>query len=55
MQGSIRAGIGFLIVFGAVGGMDTATDSQLLVESLVAVLGLCVMYSGVSAMNRGIQ
>ena len=55
MKGSIRAGIGFLIVFAAVGGIDNATDSQLLVETLVAVLGLGIMYSGVSAMNRGIQ
>lgn len=55
MKGSIRAFVGFLIVFGAVGGMDNATDSQLLVETLVAVLGLCVMYSGVSAMNGGIN
>ena len=55
MKGSIRAGIGFLIVFAAVGGIDNATDSQLLVETLVAVLGLSIMYSGVSAMNRGIQ
>ena len=55
MQGSIRVGIGFLFVFGAVGGMDTSTDLQLVLESLVAVLGLSIMYSGVSAMNRGIQ
>ena len=53
MRGSIRAFVGFLIVFGCVGGMDNATDSQLLVATLGAVLGLCVMYSGVSAMNGG--
>ena len=54
MKGSIRAILGLLVVFGAVGGIDNATDSQLLVESLIAVLGLGIMYSGVSAMNRGI-
>jgi hypothetical protein len=54
MKGSIRAILGLLVVFAAVGGIDNATDSQLLVESLIAVLGLAIMYSGVSAMNRGI-
>lgn len=52
MKGSIRAILGFLVVFGAVGGMDNATDNQLLVELLIAVLGLATMYSGVSAMKE---
>ena len=51
MKGSIRAGIGFLIVFAAVGGIDNATDSQLLLETLLAIVGLGIMYSGVSAMK----
>lgn len=54
MKGSLRAIVGFLCVFGAVGGMDNATDSQLLVESLVAVLGLAIMYSGVLAMKGNV-
>ena len=29
MKGSIRAGIGFLVVYAAVGGMDNASDTQL--------------------------
>jgi hypothetical protein len=53
MKGSIRAGIGFLCVFGSVGGLDNAADAQLLLATSIAVLGLLLMYSGVSAMNEG--
>jgi len=42
----IRFFVGFLIVFGAVGGMDTATDSQLLTLVLVAAAGLGLMAAG---------
>lgn len=52
MKGSIRAIVGFLLVFGSVGGMDNATDSQLYLVLLpIAVLGLGIMYSGVSSMS----
>lgn len=51
MKGSIRAITGLLITMSAAGGMDNATDLQLPVVILVAVLGLAVMYSGVSAMK----
>ena len=51
MKGSIRAGIGFLCVFGAVGGLDNGPDSSLLLGLSMAVLGLGIMYSGVSAMK----
>lgn len=53
MKGSIRALVGFLIVFGAVGSMDYDPTVSVVLASLVAVVGLAVMYSGVSAMNRG--
>ena len=55
MCGSIRAFVGLLIVFGAVGGIDNATDGELFITTLLAVLGLAVMYSGVRAMNGGIR
>lgn len=55
MRGSIRAILGLVIVFGAVGGIDNATDNQLVPAILLAVCGLVLMYSGVSAMNRGIN
>jgi uncharacterized membrane protein len=55
MRGSIRTFVGLLVVFGSVGGMDNATDAQLPVVLLFAVAGLALMYSGVRAMNRGIN
>ena len=52
MKGSIRAIVGFLVVFGAVGGMDNASDSALFTTLLpVALVGLCLMASGVNAMS----
>ena len=42
----IRFVIGFLIVFGAAGGMDNATDEQLLTLVLVAAAGLGLMAAG---------
>jgi hypothetical protein len=49
MRGSIRALVGFLMAFGAVGGMDTG--SPLVACVVLAVAGLALMASGVSAMN----
>ena len=51
MKGSIRAITGFLVAFGAVGGMDNSTDSQLLVLVGIAAIGLALMASGVKAMK----
>jgi hypothetical protein len=51
MKGSIRAFVGLLVVFGAVGGIDNATDGDLFVSTLLAIAGLAIMYSGVRAMN----
>ena len=52
MKGSIRTFIGFLLVFGSVGGMDNSTDPQLLVLLTISVLGLLMMYSGVRALGK---
>lgn len=49
MRGSIRMGLGFLMAFGAVGGMDNG--SPLLACVALAMAGLMVMATGVSAMN----
>jgi hypothetical protein len=54
MVGSIRAFVGFMVVFGAVGGMDTSTDSDLLMLAGIAVAGLLVMASGVFAMKGNV-
>ena len=47
MQGSIRAVVGFLIVFGVVGGLDTNSISIGYAITLSAV-GLAIMASGIS-------
>lgn len=52
MKGSIRVLVGFLVVFGAVGGIETCSDSQLLTLIIVAAAGLGFMASGTAAMNR---
>jgi hypothetical protein len=50
MQGSIRTFIGFMLVFGAVGGMDQPENS-LLLECVLAAIGLALMASGVNALK----
>jgi hypothetical protein len=52
MKGSIRVGLGFLCVFGAVGSLDVDPSASILLQVSIAVLGLLLMYSGVRAMNR---
>jgi len=47
----IRVIVGFFLVFGAVGGMDNATDAQLLPLMAIAVLGLVSMYFGMRKIN----
>jgi len=54
MTGSIRAFVGFMMVFGAAGGVDSATDAQLVQLIVVAVVGLAVMASGVFAMKGNV-
>jgi len=51
MKGSIRLAVGFFLVFGAVGGLDT--NSATLTQGLIlAAVGLGLMYSGIKAMER---
>jgi hypothetical protein len=52
MKGSIRACLGFFIVFGSVGSLDYDPSSSILLAASTAVVGLLLMYSGVSAMNK---
>ena len=51
MKGSIRAIVGLIVVAGAAGGIDAATDSQLFPLVCIAAVGLAIMASGVSAMK----
>ena len=52
MSGSIRALVGFLMVFGAAGGVDTATDSELFLIAGIASAGVMLMMSGIKAMKE---
>jgi hypothetical protein len=52
MRGSIRAFIGFFIVYGAVGTLDFDPSASLLQMSALAVVGLALMVSGVFAMKE---
>lgn len=51
MKGSIRTIAGLIVVIGAAGGLDNATDAQLFPIIAIALAGLAVMYSGVQAMK----
>jgi hypothetical protein len=52
MRGSIRMGVGFLMVFTAVGTLDADPNASLLSVLLLAAVGLLSMFSGVNAMQR---
>ena len=52
MSGSIRAGVGFMMVFGAVGGMEADPTASLVQLCLIAAAGLALMLSGVLAMQK---
>ena len=54
MSGSIKMLVGFLIVVGAGGGIEVNPDADLLVQMLIAVVGLVVMLTGVSAMKENV-
>lgn len=47
----IRFILGFLIVFGAVGGMEDPAN-PLLLNTAVALVGCALMYFGTNKMNR---
>jgi hypothetical protein len=52
MTGSIRAFVGFMMVYGAVGTMDIDPTASLVQLTLIAVCGLALMLSGVLAMQK---
>ena len=51
MKGSIRTIVGLVITMGFAGGLDNATDAQLIPCIIGAFAGLAIMYSGVKAMR----
>ena len=48
----IRFIVGFLVVFGAVGGMDNATDGELFPLFGLALVGVALMYFGTEKMKQ---
>ena len=52
MRGMIRVFVGLVVTMGAAGGIDNATDSQLLGCVAIAIAGLAIMASGVSASKK---
>ena len=52
MRGSIIMPVSFLIVFGAVGGIEVNPDADLLTLMMIAIGGLIGMLIGVSVMKE---
>lgn len=52
MRGLIRTVVGFLMVYGAVGTMEVDPSVPLLQLTLLALAGLGLMLSGVSAIGK---
>jgi heme O synthase-like polyprenyltransferase len=53
MTGTIRLVVGFLLVFGAVGGMENPDQADYLIEqALIAVAGLALMLWATRDINR---
>ena len=52
MKGTIRFVVGFLLVFGAVGGMETGTDAQLPMQLGLALVGLLLLASAASTLKQ---
>jgi hypothetical protein len=51
-KGGIRLVTGLLLVLGAVGGMEHQPEASLLAQSLIALVGLGLMFWGTVAVNR---
>ena len=53
MKGTIRLMIGFLLVMGGVGGIETNTEVAIPLDSLgIAILGCLIGFWGVVDMNK---
>ena len=49
---SVVAITGFLLTAGSVGGMEQATDSQLVPLFIVSVCGLALLYAGINQLTQ---
>lgn len=52
MRGTIRMIVGLVVVMAAAGGIDNATDMQLIGCVAIAATGLGLMLSGINAMKN---
>jgi hypothetical protein len=52
--GGIRLITGLLLTMGAVGGMEQQPEASLLAQSLLALLGLGLMFWGTQAVNKSL-
>jgi hypothetical protein len=48
----IRFIVGFLIVFGSVGGLDANPDASIMTLLSVAIVGLLIMASGANSLGE---
>jgi len=48
---AVVAGVGFFLVFGVSGALDTATDSQLFPLTLIAIAGLGLFFAGINGLT----
>ena len=51
MQGTLRVLFGILIAFGSVGTLETDPSASLVQQSILGLVGVAIMISGVSAMK----
>ena len=51
MQGTIRVILGLVVLMGVAGGIDVASDAELVILGVFAVIGGALMASGVKALN----
>ena len=53
MFNTIAIMVGFMIVFGSVGGMEQTTSDAVMIQcGILALAGLALMWAGVTGINR---
>ena len=52
MRGSLRAILGLVVLMGVAGGLDNATDAQLIPLLIMAIIAMGFLYSGVRALGE---
>ena len=52
MPGTIRMIVGFLTAIGAMGTLEVDPTASVVLQTLIALVGLAIAFSGVRALNR---